>query len=218
MLAKTKKQLITNEILRLVTKGHDLLEISIVDNTTGELLEEGLYVDKFLIKECWRKDNCLVPFIKLSANPIIDRDYFSKLGDADFRRVINLMRKIDAFGRIKYGDNIQQYCRNIDDLNTILNMSEKNFYKFKKTLKDTDLIRVVSIDKNQLGIQQYITFNPAVVMNGKFFDRFTIITWGDVIEKYGLLTKQQISKIMKGESIFLGTVDINTKGEGDNNV
>lgn len=112
--------------------------------------------------------------------------------------IFDLIRCIDAFGRIKYGDNYQQYCRTTEDFSKVINVSYGTLRKsLIPKLKKYDVIRTIKIEKGSGYIdEQFISFNPALVVNGVYWDRWTVLTWRDVIEEFKLLTNKEIKEII----------------------
>ncbi|MGL4425926.1 MAG: hypothetical protein ACRCZ0_02085 [Cetobacterium sp.] len=194
---KTRKQMIMNEVKRVVLSDSKVALVTLIDSDTGEILEEDIPVNKNKLNELDKiGGNCAEPYARYTINEEVTVRYLDPLGSADFRRVHKLIRSIDSFGRMKYGNNLQQYCRTYDDVGRIIELDGRQLSRFIKTIRDAQIIRVVSVDKALLGVTQYITLNPAIAINGSFYDRFTVFSWLDVIQEYDLLPEKIIKKII----------------------
>lgn len=209
---KTRNQMIMNEINRVMVNvvgcESKIKFIDICDSETGEILEESIPVNKKVMNSKDVKGNCAKPFVRCTLNKLVLDRYLRPLGNADFRRVYELIFSLDAFGRIKYGENIQQYCRNYEDIGKIVDLNGRQLQRFIKNIRDLQIIRVVTIDKALLGTEQYITINPAIAVNGVFFDRLTAWTWYDVIQEFKLLSSTDLRYILKGEKVGIEGVPI----------
>lgn len=198
---KNRHQMIMNEIKRVTLSDTKIKLVSIIDDETGEILEEGIPVNKNKMNEINIKGNCAEPYVRNTLNKEVINKYLNPLGNADFRRVYDLIYSLDAFGRLKYGENLLQYCRSFDDIGNIVNLDGRQLSRFIKTIRDLQIIRVVVIDKAILGQEFVISINPAIAVNGVFFDRFTTLTWLDVIKQYKLLPDKTLNHILGGTKI-----------------
>lgn len=189
--------------------------IDVYDNDTGELLEEGIPIFRKEYKDLAQGvlKHPHKPYVYINSigqkGDLLGMDYFDNFTRAEKGYLFDLFRHIDRFGRIKYGSNYQQYCRSFEDFAKVLNVS---YNTIKQTLipkmRKYDLVRVITIKKgHEFADESYISFNPALVTNGVFWDRWCVLTWKDVIEKYNLLSQKQIDKILDCNRI------IETKGQ-----
>lgn len=73
--------------------------------------------------------------------------------------------------------------------------------KFIKIMREIQIIRVVIVDKASLGKYYNISVNPAIAVNGVFFDRATTFVWLDVIKEFELLGDKDINHILNCKRI-----------------
>lgn len=176
--------------------------IDVYDKDSGEVFESGVPIFKNEIKKKVAiNKRPHETYVSTSTSKRIKDDYFSHFTRSEKGYLFDLFLNVDAFGRIKYGDNYQQYCRTQEDLAKVLGVSYETIRKtLIKKLKHYDLIRVIEIQKgHEFANEQYISFNPAVMTNGVEWDRWTVLCWKDVIEKYELLSSKEINRIINNE-------------------
>lgn len=167
----------------------------LMTNKEKDILISSKENNKYLRKVC-------PPFSSISKNSKIIKEYIDIFTQLERGYLLNLMLKIDAFGRIKCGDNFQQYCRSYEDLAKAVGISYSTFRRnFLPKLKSNDIIREINI-KNSYDTERYISFNPALVTGGNFYDRLEILVWKDIILKYQLLTEKQVKEILKDDNLI----------------
>ncbi|MGL5458129.1 MAG: hypothetical protein ACRDBY_00780 [Cetobacterium sp.] len=198
---KTREQMIRNEITRVTMNESKVKFVTIIDDDTGEILDERIPVNKKKLGEKIIKGNCAEPYARCTLNKEVINRYLDPLGNADFRRVHQLISSLDAFGRLKYGSNLQQYCRTFEDIGLIVGLNGKPLAKFIKIMRELQIIRVVIVDKASLGKDYNISVNPAIAVNGVFFDRATTFVWLDVIKEFELLSDKDINHILNCKKI-----------------
>lgn len=173
-------------------------DLKIVYTTVdGEYLDE-LYISKESNKEISREYRLIKKVVKpysILSKAKFSKDLLQDFSKTDKGHILDLMVNIDALGRIKYGENYQQYCRNFEDLAKSLNISYDTFRKslLPKLIKN-DLIRTLEIQKSY-GKIKYVSFNPAIISGGGYYDRWTVLVWSDVILEHSLLTDKEIKSI-----------------------
>lgn len=208
---KIRNDVILNHIIGIFPPDKQIVLIDVYDKDTGELLDTEIPIFKkdykYLAKGIMKHP--IKPYIYLSSvgqkGDEIGMDYFNNFTRTEKGYLFDLFRHIDSFGRIKYGANYQQYCRKIEDLCKVL---DALYDTLRKTLipkmRKYDLIRTITIKKgHEFADESYISFNPILVTNGVFWDRWTLITWRDVVEKYKLLTHKEIEKILDCEEMIV---------------
>lgn len=201
---KNSKRVIYEHIHGIMSADKKLVYVDVYDGDTGELIEEMIPIFKYDYKKSYNSvpKYPVTPWVKISGDVSKLEDlYYSHFTTTEQGYLFKLFRRIDAFGRIKYGSNYQQYCRNTEDFSKVLGVS---YNTIKQTLvpkmRKYDLIRIITIKKgHELADEHYISFNPLLVTNGVFWDRWALIAWKDVVEKYNLLNKDQIKKILDCE-------------------
>lgn len=204
---KIRNDIILDHIMGVMSREKDIVLIDVYDPDTGEILDSGIPIFKNSYKE--KAQGVLkhpkTPYVHLSSvgqgEDIMGIDYFDNFTRTEKGYLFDLFRRIDSYGRVKYGSNYQQYCRKVEDLAKVL---DTPYDTLRKTLipkmRKYDLIRIITIKKgHELADEHYISFNPLLVTNGVFWDRWTLITWKDIVEKYELLNKKQIKKILDCE-------------------
>lgn len=197
MKGETRKQKILNHIKTNVPSDKKIVLITVTDPNTGEIWEEEIPMFKCDIIESYRGETkmALEPYLRLSLNKDIINDYLIHFTQAEKGNIYDIIMSVDCMGRLKYGDNYQQYCRSYEDIAYLLGMKYETFRKkFLQKLKEYNIIRSIEISKGKSDIVRYISFNPALAMNGVYWDRWTILIWEDVIRKHNLLTDDQIRK------------------------
>lgn len=175
-----------------------LMDLKTID--TGEYILRDEIVSKADVmprKEVRKRS--LEPFIRIAGlNSKIEEKYYSNFSVNEQGYLFGIMRSIDAFGRIKYGENYQQYCRDFKDLAKVLNVSYNTFKSLIPKIKKYDIVRTVTIEKgHEYANEVFISFNPALALNGVYWDRWTLIVWEDVVRDYKMLTDTQINKILR---------------------
>lgn len=202
---RLRKDKILERIIGVIPSDKKLVLVDIYDFETGELLEEGVPIYRKDYKD--KKQGVLKqpskPYVCIHSigtkGDVIGMDYFKNFTRTEKGYLFDLFRRIDKYGRIKYGGNYQQYCRNFEDLSKALDTS---YETIRRTLipkmRKYDLIRTITIKKgHQIADESFISFNPLLVTNGVFWDRWCVLTWRDVIEKYNLLTPTEIKEIIQ---------------------
>ncbi len=196
---ENRKEVILNHIVNNVPSGKKLVLIDVYDADTGEILEEQVPIFKkdIVNKGVFMKN--LEPYVRMSSNKILKDKYYDHFTRTEKGYLMELFLSVDGFGRIKYGDNYQQYCRKVEDLSKVLNVSYETIRKpLIAKMKKFDIIRTVVIKKGQDYMdEEFISFNPLLLMNGVYWDRWTVFTWQDVIKEYSLLTDKQIKRVLK---------------------
>lgn len=196
---ENRKEVILNHIANNIPLGKKLVLIDVYDADTGEILEEQVPIFKkdIVNKGVFMKN--LEPYVRMSSNKILKDKYYDHFTRTEKGYLMELFLSVDGFGRIKYGDNYQQYCRKVEDLAKVLNVSYETIRKpLIAKMKKFDIIRTVTIKKGQDYMdEEFISFNPLLLMNGVYWDRWTVFTWQDVIKEYSLLTDKQIKRVLK---------------------
>lgn len=196
---ENRKEVILNHIANNIPSGKKLVLIDVYDADTGEMLEEQVPIFKkdIVNKGVFMKN--LEPYVRMSSNKILKDKYYDHFTRTEKGYLMELFLSVDGFGRIKYGDNYQQYCRKVEDLAKVLNVSYETIRKsLISKMKKFDIIRTVTIKKGQDYMdEEFISFNPLLLMNGVYWDRWTVFTWQDVIKEYSLLTDKQIKRVLK---------------------
>lgn len=196
---ENRKEVILNHIANNIPSGKKLVLIDVYDADTGEMLEEQVPIFKkdIVNKGVFMKN--LEPYVRMSSNKILKDKYYDHFTRTEKGYLMELFLSVDGFGRIKYGDNYQQYCRKVEDLSKVLNVSYETIRKpLISKMKKFDIIRTVTIKKGQDYMdEEFISFNPLLLMNGVYWDRWTVFTWQDVIKEYSLLTDKQIKRVLK---------------------
>lgn len=210
MKKETRNQKILNHIKNSVPSDKKIVLLTISDPSTGEIWEENIPMFKSDVIEGYKGETKipLKPYLRLSLNKDISDTYLSHFTQAEKGSIYDLIMSVDCLGRLKYGDNYQQYCRNFEDIAYLLGMKYDTFRKkFLPKLKEHNIIRSIEISKGKSDVIRYVSFNPALAMNGVYWDRWTILIWEDVIRKHNLLTDDQIRKnihhkVFKNESNY----------------
>ena len=121
--------------------------------------------------------------------------YMQHFTQAEKGNFLDLIVRVDAFGRIKYGDTWLQYCRTPKDFEKILGTSYDSLRKsFIPKLIKYDIIRTVIVKKSY-GDQEYVSFNPALVSGGGYWDRHSLIVWWDVLEAHNLVSLEDLMSV-----------------------
>lgn len=206
-----RKDKIMEHIHGVIPSDKKIVLVDVYDAETGELYDSEIPIFKKDYKEVSNGvlKQPLKPYVILNSKSngkgdVLGRDYYNHFTRAEKGYLFDLFRSIDSFGRIKYGENYQQYCRTFEDLAKVLDVS---YNTIKQTLipkmKKYDLVRVITITKgHEFANESFISFNPVLVTNGVFWDRWCVLTWRDVIEKYNLLSTKEINKILGCETNF----------------
>lgn len=118
MRKETRYEMILNHILDVFPQDKNLVLIDVYDNETGVVYAIGRpmfrkdYIDYNI------KPKSLEPFIRVSSNLILEKEYYSYFSRSEQGDIFKIFRSVDGFGRIKYGENYQQYCRKEEVLAT----------------------------------------------------------------------------------------------------
>ena len=195
---KQDKAIVINKIIRDVKDCEHKLVIAKLYSEDGKELgtqtitmKDKLKLDKEL--NLIRKPK--TPYNLFTRNKDIAKQYLINLTPTEKGYLLDLMYNIDALGRVKYGDNVSQYCRNYSDLAKVLNIAYDTLRRnLIPKLKANNIIRIVTVDKN-IYRTSYISFNPILVVGGGYWDRWEIIIWYDELMKYNLLSMKKIKKI-----------------------
>lgn len=195
---KQDKAIVINKIIRGVKDCEHKLVIAKLYSEDGKELgtqtitmKDKLKLDKEL--NLIRKPK--TPYNLFTRNKDIARQYLINLTPTEKGYLLDLMYNIDALGRVKYGDNVSQYCRNYSDLAKVLNIAYDTLRRnLIPKLKANNIIRIVTVDKN-IYRTSYISFNPILVVGGGYWDRWEVIIWYDELMKYNLLSMKKIKKI-----------------------
>lgn len=138
----------------------------------------------------------LTPFVRMSISDYIN-EKIDALPQKTQAQVFKIVRSIDIFGRIKHGENYQQYCRTFNDLLKIdgINVGESapSIRSFKKYLLQIDIIREIVVNDNK-----YIVFNPIFACSGREISIIQWMAFRDVIISSGFVNEKQI-EIMDDE-------------------
>lgn len=113
--------------------------------------------------------------------------YLNSLGNAEFKKVYILLANADMYGRILYGENIQQVCRVKKDLMNILKGHKDNVLKLVNILMKRNIIKQIEENGKTL-----IVINPLLATNGVILTENYIKAWEDILiaENFkNLLTK-----------------------------
>lgn len=193
---------VLSRIYNIIPSDKKIVLIDVYDKDTGVIIESGIPIFKNDIFK--RKNNIKkipkTPYIKLSAKGenIVENKYLKNFSRTEKGYLFDLFRSVDSYGRIKYGENYQQYCRNMEDFAKVLDTSYETLRRsLIPKLKKYDLIRVVDIKKGSgYTDETYISFNPVLITNGVYWDRWTLITWLDVVKEFELLSSKNINNIL----------------------
>lgn len=197
MRKETRNQKILNHIKTNIPKGKRIVLLTITDPNTGEIWEENIPIFKEDVIKSYQGENRMIvePYLKISVNKEVIKEYLEEFTQAEKGSIYDLIMNIDALGRIKYGDNYQQYCRGFEDVAKVLDMKYESFRKkLLPKLKENNIIRCIEISRGKADKVRYISFNPALAMNGVYWDRWSILIWEDLIRKHKLLSEDQIMK------------------------
>lgn len=197
MQEENRKQVILNHILSDKLSDKKIVLINVIDPETGEIFEENIPI----MKEDYEKQEGVYkittsPFCRISLNKKAEEQFLKPFSITEQGYIFAIIRNLDALGRIKYGNNYSQYCRDVKDLSKVLNTSYETLRKtLIPKLKKYNIIRTITIDKGN-SKDTYISFNPILAVNGVFWDRFTVMVWEDIIRDYKLIKDRQIKKIL----------------------
>lgn len=166
--------------------------------------ENGEYVDEIFVSKDTNKiikrqlgftRKVVEPYSSITKSELYEK-YFGDLPKVDKSYILDLLPKIDAYGRIKYGKAYTQYCREFTDIAKALNVPYETLRKgFIPRLTKKDIVRVIPI-KRSWGTEQFISFNPALITGGGYYDRWQVLIWYDIILKYNLLSLKDIQDIV----------------------
>lgn len=168
------------------------------------LTEDDEYIDESEItlaqKKTLDKDYTLMrkvipPYVMMCKKKDVIESYLENLTMTERGYILSLMYKIDITGKVRYGDNVQQYCRTYQDLAKALGVSYNTIKQnLIPKLKDNDIIRTVTISKSAYKTT-YISFNPILIVSGGYWDRWEVIIWFDELMKHELLTLEEVKSI-----------------------
>lgn len=190
------------------------VNILITDNLTGEVLidEDECLKKDFIRKYRGEKRKMIDNYALTSINSDRWNEYAKGFTPTEKGYLFELMIKIDSIGRIKYGKNNMQYCRDKRDLAKLLNITERTVKDLYRKFSKADILREIRITKGGEVNSQFILFNPTLSMNGVYWDRLSTMVWKDIILKEGFLTEKQIDKIMNCKyTEFSKDIDIKVK-------
>lgn len=197
MAEESRRQIILNHILSDKLLDKKIVLLNVIDPETGEIIEEEIT----MLKEDYNKPEGVykittAPFCRITLNKKAENEFLEPFSITEQGYIFAIIRNLDALGRIKYGNNYSQYCRDVKDLSKVLNTSYETLRRnLIPKLKKFNIIRTITIDKGATK-DTYISFNPILAVNGVFWDRFTVLVWEDIIRKYNLLKDKQIKKIL----------------------
>lgn len=189
---ETNYEKILNHIYDLIPADKKLVLIDTYDFDTGVIYDIGraMFLKDYESETIMPKT--LVPFIRVSVNKLIDEKYYSKFRDSECWHIQKLIRAMDTMGRIKYGDNYQQYCRSDKDLAVVIGKNYEDIKKkFLPKLYKYDIIRVATNDYTQTS---YISINPLLAVNGGDLKSDFAKCWADIINDYGLNTERDLKR------------------------
>lgn len=195
---KQKKAIIMKQIINKVkdSKHKKVKIIYLTEN--DEYIDESeitLAQKKTLDKDYTLMRKVIPPYVMMCKHKEIIESYLEKLTMTERGYILSLMYKIDITGKVRYGDNVQQYCRNYQDLAKALGVSYNTIKQnLIPKLKDNDIIRTVTINKSAYKTT-YIFFNPILIVSGGYWDRWEVIIWFDELMKHKLLTLEEIKSI-----------------------
>lgn len=195
---KKEKAIIINKIIRGAKECKDKVVTVKYYSEDGECLgtqhislEDKLTLDK----EYKLPRKVVMPFNLTSKNPKLLDEYTKDLTTTEIGYITKLSWRVDLYGRIKYGDNINQYCRTYEDLAKVLEVSYNTLRQnLLPKLKSNNILRTVVIDKNTYKTM-YVSFNPILLTGGGYWDRWEVIIWYDELMKHNLLTLKEVKKI-----------------------
>ena len=159
----------------------------------GEYLGEQL-ISLDLLHKATKKLNLARQVVKPFSivSEAVYNHYMQHFTQAEKGNFLDLVVRVDAFGRIKYGDAWIQYCRTPKDFEKILGISYDSLRKsFIPKLIKYDIIRTVIVKKSY-GDQEYVSFNPALVSGGGYWDRWSLIIWWDILEEHKLVSLEDL--------------------------
>lgn len=195
---KQKKAIIMKQIINKVkdSKHKKVKVIYLTEN--DEYIDESeitLAQKKTLDKEYTLMRKVIPPYVMLCKHKEIIESYLKTLTMAERGYILSLMYKIDITGKIRYGEHIQQYCRNYQDLAKALEVSYNTIKQnLIPKLKENNIVREVIVNKN-LYKTTYISFNPILIVSGCYWDRWEVIIWFDELMKHNLLTLDEVKSI-----------------------
>lgn len=195
---KQKKAIIMRQIINKVkdSKHKKVKIIYLTEN--DEYIDESeitLAQKKTLDKDYTLMRKVIPPYLMLCHHKEIIESYLEKLTMTERGYILSLMYKIDITGKVRYGDNVQQYCRNYQDLAKALGVSYNTIKQnLIPKLRENDIIRTVTINKSTYKTT-YISFNPILIVSGGYWDRWEVIIWFDELMKHKLLTLEEIKSI-----------------------
>ncbi|MGL6131947.1 MAG: hypothetical protein ACRCZ9_10075 [Fusobacteriaceae bacterium] len=174
---------------------------NLVDVDTGVLYENVVKIRTEEQNENYKKHmenkmpdiKTIAPFVRYSVSKYA-KEKLSKLSPATRDRLLyGMFGRLDVFGRIKYGDNYEEYCRSFEDLMKIqeLNINTiATLKKFRLELANADIIRFVSFSHGD-----YIVLNPGIVVNGKSITKAQYLAFKDIIIENFLLEDEEIIRM-----------------------
>lgn len=194
MRKETRYEMILNHILDVFPQDKNLVLIDVYDNETGVVYAIGRPMFRKDYMDYNIKPKTLEPFIRVSSNPILEKEYYSYFSRSEQGDIFKIFRSVDGFGRIKYGENYQQYCRKEEDLATVLDLEYSVIKKrLVSKLKKYDILRVI---ENSDTNESYLSINPVLMVNGSKLEKDMVIGWIDVIREHGLLKDSQIRQVV----------------------
>lgn len=198
-----RNKLILSYAKRVIPDDFKSVLMDLKDIETREyILQDEIVSKKDVMPSNKVKKRSLEPFGRVGMlNKQLEEKYYRNFKPAEKGYLFDILRSIDAFGRIKYGEHYQQYCRDFKDLAKVLNVS---YNTIKQTLipkmKKYDIVRVVTIEKgHEYANEVFISFNPALAINGVYWDRWTLVVWEDVIREFKMLSDNQIKRVLGGK-------------------
>lgn len=195
---------VLSRIFNVIPADKKVVLVDVYDKDTGELYEEGVPIFKYdCLQSKGVSKNPQAPYVKLYGMnwgiDVVEEKYLKHFTRTEKGYLFDLFRRVDSFGRIKYGENYQQYCREVEDFSKVLDTSYDTIRRtLIPKLKKYDLIRTVTIKKGSGYIDEtFISFNPILVANGVYWDRWSLNVWLDVVREFSLLSEKEIVRVLK---------------------
>lgn len=157
---------------------------------------------KRYMDEQFPKIKTLAPFVRLSGGDQ-SKEMIMKLTDKSKSRLLLMVLSLDAFGRLKYGGNYEQYCKSFNDIckiSGIGEMSESTLKRFKSELISCDILREVKT-KERTGV----VLNPLIAVNGVHLSPIMWLAYKTTLLENNLINESEalrMDNIMGEEGII----------------
>lgn len=220
---ETTSEKILNYVIPAIPKDLGILNLLPLNPVTGEITGDIVtMMEKDYYKKVANPKKPADPYLKVTLrNERINEKYYSNFTTTEMGYIFKMLITMDALGRLKYGDNFQQYCRTFDDLPKLLGVS---YNTLKQSLipkmKKYNVMKAVSIPRGEAKTDSFISFNPALALNGTQWDRWSVITWLEVIEEFNIISKKKVKAILNGKKTFFTEIELQFKEDSvkENNI